>query len=407
MSIGTKYSFAKSLLVLTCFISSVSYSQTVYNFEYLVGKTSAANTFFPSLDPNQTLSFSIGKKFTDAELNWAQNLNQPIVGLNLEYSNFGNNDILGSSYSLHPFIEMPILKSKVKNLNLHTAIGFSYFDKKYDENDNWQNKGISTDFTWAFRMFLHYRLFSNSVFNTRLSAGYTHKSNGHTQWPNNGLNSFLLGLNLEFQNPTITEISPETKSEKAKRINYFSFDAGFGKQSLSRLYNTTKNVYATGFSRGWIFDKTFKVGFGAYYRFYQSYYDHIKAEGEFVNDTYPELKKNIIYNSSTYGVNANFEVLMNHIGVFTEVGLNIDKPFYKIDYRMNTEVYVDGNYYPGYLNTKYWIKRFVSGKMGLKYYLWNTKNQPKNNLSVGAFICSNLGQADYSELNIGFIHLFN
>lgn len=407
MRIYSKNTFLKSILFPIFLIGSVSYSQTIYNFEYLIGKTSASNSYFPSLNPNQTLSFSIGKRFSEAELNWARNLNHPVVGINLEYSNFGNNEILGSSYSLQPFIEMPILKSTVKNMNLHTAIGVSYFTKKYDVADNWQNKGISTDATWAFRMFLYYKLFTGSTFNTRLSTGYTHKSNGHTKWPNNGLNTFLIGLNLEFNNQNALSISAEEKPERAKRVNYFSVETGFGKQALSRLYNTAKNVYTTGFSRGWIYDKTFKVGFGAYYRFYQGYYDYIKAEGEFINDTYPELKKNIVYNSSTYGVNANFEVLMNHIGVIAEVGFNIDKPFYKVDYRINNEEYVNGEYFSGDINTKYWIKRFVSGKMGLKYYLWNTKKQPKNNLSIGALICSNLGQADYSELNIGFIHLLN
>lgn len=394
---------------LLCFllVSLNCQAQTTYSFEYLVGKTSASNSYFPDLNANQTLSFSIGKKFSDPELNWTENLNHPTVGVNLEYSNFGNNDILGASYSLQPFIEMPVLKSTVKNLDLHTAIGLSYFNKKYDAEDNWQNKGVSTDATWSFRMFLYYKLFSNSIFNTRLSAGYTHKSNGHTKWPNNGLNSFLVGLNLQFEKPNTTGIEPVEQREKTKRTNYFSINAGLGKQSLSRLYNRAKEVYSTGFSYGWIYDKTYKIGFGAYYRFYQSYYDYIKAEGEFINDTYPELKKNVFYNASTYGLNVNYEILMNHIGIMAEVGLNIDKPFYKVDYRINNEVYVEGNYFSGDIDTKYWIKRFVSGKLGLKYYLWNTKNQPKNNLTIGGFICSNLGQADYSEFNIGFIHLLN
>ena len=124
-----KYSLLKLILSLTYLFSTVSYTQTIFNFEYLVGKTSAANSYFPNLDLSQSVSISIGKKIVDPELNWAQNLNNPIVGLNVEYIYFGNNTILGAAYSFQPFIEMPLLKNSIKNLNIQTALGFSYLTK--------------------------------------------------------------------------------------------------------------------------------------------------------------------------------------------------------------------------------------------------------------------------------------
>ena len=181
-------------------------------------------------------------------------------------------------------------------------------------------KPLSTERFCSFRMFLYYRLFSNKTFNTRLSIGYTHKSNGHMKWPNQGLNAFLTGLNLQFENPNTISPLPKVKATNSKRANYFSTEVGIGQQALSRLYRTKKDVYTTGFSYGRIYDKTFKIGLGAYYRFYENYYDYIKSEGEFVNDTYPKLKKNIFYNSSTYGVNVSSEILMNHIGIVIEIG---------------------------------------------------------------------------------------
>ena len=392
------------LMVLLCGFCFSTHAQMTFSFEYLIGKTSAANSLFPELDANQTVSFSIGKKITDSELNWAQYLNRPILGATIEYSNFGNNKVLGSAISLHPSIEVPLFPSKIKQLSWQTGIGIAAFNKKYHVAENWENKAVSTDFTWSFRTFLYYGLLNKSTFSTRLSLGYTHKSNGHTQWPNNGLNSFLAGLNFQFsgtEKDTITHANPIQKTRKT----FITFEAGLGQQSLSRIYNTHKPVYGTGISCGRIYNNTLKLGLGFYYRFYQSYYDYIKEEREFINDTYPELKKHPVYNASTYGVNVSAELLMNHVSIITEVGCNIDKPFYKIDYRINNEIYVDGNYYPGEITTKYHIKKIVSGKMGLKYYLWNTKNSPKYNLSVGALICSNLGQADYSELNIGLIHI--
>jgi len=126
-----------------------------------------------------------------------------------------------------------------------------------------------------------------------------------------------------------------------------------------------------------------------------------------VNEDYPELKENPIYNASAYGVFINGELLMNHFAIEAQLGFNIDKPFYKIDYRLNSEIYVPetGDYVPNDLDGYYNIKRYVSGKLGLKYYAWNTKNMPKHNLSLGTYICSNLGQADYSELSLGYTYI--
>ena len=62
---------------------------------------------------------------------------------------------------------------------------------------------------------------------------------------------------------------------------------------------------------------------------------------------------------------------------------------------------------PSELDNYYWFKRFISGKLGLKYYLLNTINFPKHNFSIGAYICSNLGQADYSEISMGYTYIIH
>ena len=42
--------------------------------------------------------------------------------------------------------------------------------------------------------------------------------------------------------------------------------------------------------------------------------------------------------------------------------------------------------------------------MGLKYYIINTKKKPKHNIYLSAHINSNLGQADFSELSLGYVY---
>ena len=405
-----KLNFLKVLFFLvSIFAKETIFSQTIINAEYLVGKTSPANIFFPELDLNQTASISIGKKHIE-NISWINELNFPETGVTLEYTNYGNQRSIGSSFSLLPYLELPLFKSKTNKLRLNSAMGVSYFNKIYSESENWQNKAISTHFTWSYRMFLYYDLFTNSNIKTRASLGYTHHSNGHLKWPNNGLNTFLIGLNFKIQKlEKTTNTNEGIDQENIKSKSFYSFKTGIGQQSLSRLQNTNKEVYTTSFSYGKIYKNTYKIGVGLFYNFYENYYDYIKNNGFFVKEEYPELKNNIIYNSSAYGVFINGEILMNHIGIEAQLGINIDKPFYKIDYRINSEVYNNqtNGYDIGELDNGYKIKRFVSGKLGIKYYLLNTKNSPKNNISIGANICSNLGQADYSEMNIGYTYLLN
>lgn len=399
----------KKLLFISfifCSIISKSFSQTTFNVEYVLGRTSPANEFFPELKMNQTLSLFVGKKHFSDEA-WVQSLQNPETGILFQYSNYGNDEFVGSSYSLMPYLEIPLFHSKTKRLSLNSAIGFSYFNKNYDDGKNWQNKAISTDFTWAYRMFLNYSIFSNTYLDTRASIGYSHHSNGHIKWPNQGLNTFSAGLNFKFNPQKAKTDSITIKDTKYTPVKFYQIKTGIGQQSIYRLYNDTKEVYSTSFAFGKIYKNTYKIGIGFFYTFYENYYDYIKEEKFLVNEDYPELNKNPIYNSSAYGVFINGELLMNHFAAEAQLGINIDKPFYKIDYRLNNEIYVPetGDYVPSELDSYYKLKRFISGKLGLKYYAWNTKNMPKHNVSLGAYICSNLGQADYTELSLGYTYI--
>ena len=109
---------------------------------------------------------------------------------------------------------------------------------------------------------------------------------------------------------------------------------------------------------------------------------------------------------------ATSELLLNHVGFEFDLGLNIYKPFYKIDWKLNKGYsYETSNNETvevlGELDWYYEIKRTISARMGLKYYLWSTNNAPKHNMYLGAHINANLGQADFTELSLGYVYRFN
>jgi hypothetical protein len=44
--------------------------------------------------------------------------------------------------------------------------------------------------------------------------------------------------------------------------------------------------------------------------------------------------------------------------------------------------------------------------MGLKYYLFDTSREPVNNLFLGIHINANAGQADYTDISLGYVYNF-
>ncbi|SEP55261.1 acyloxyacyl hydrolase [Flavobacterium urocaniciphilum] len=400
-------------IIFFFFLGSVlSFSQKKQFFaEYSIGETSSADNTFISLKASQTIGVGFGIQHNDS-LNWVKQLRNPFTGVILQVANHGNTTKIGHSISLLPYIETPILLKNQK-LKLITALGVAYHTKKYDFVENWENKAISTDFTYAFRLGFYYDIFQKSNFQTRLNLNYLHYSNGHIQWPNNGINTLALGLNLSYSglnknaNPIDKTVTPK-EIEKSKQ-SFFSIQTGIGEHALYRFYNYRRNVYSFDFMYGKIYNKTHKVGLGLYMRHYTNNYKYIKEGNNLVSEEYAGLQKNPFLNASSLGIALNYEFLMQHIAVETELGFTLFRPFFPAEYRLDatlinqqTGIYENGKAE----GTTYTLKRFISGKLGLKYYLFNTNNAPKNNFYAGAHIVSRLGQADYSEFSLGFVHAF-
>jgi len=379
--------------------------------EYSIGETSSANNTFISLKASQTFGIGFGMQHNDS-LNWVKQLRNPYTGLILQVANHGNVEKIGHTISLLPYIEKPILLKNEK-LKLLTAIGVAYHTKKYDFNGNWQNKAISTDFTYAFRLGLYYDIFKKNNLYSRLNINYLHYSNGHIQWPNNGINTLALGLNITYDGfnkdaNTIEKVVSKKDIKKDKQ-SFFSVQTGIGEHALYRFYNFRRNVYSFDVMYGKIYNKTHKVGLGLYMRHYTNNYKYIKEGNNLVSEEYPELQKNPFLNASSLGIALNYEFLMQHVSIETELGLTLFRPFFETEFRLDATLInkQTGLYENGKAEgTEYTLKRFVSGKLGLKYYVFNTYKAPKNNFYVGGHIVSRLGQADYSELTLGYVHAF-
>lgn len=390
--------------------TSLSAQKKQFFAEYSIGETSSANNDFISLKSSQTFGVGFGIQHNDS-LNWVKQLRNPFTGVILQVANHGNTEKIGHTISLLPYIETPII-FKNEKLKLLTALGVAYHTKKFTD-ENWENKAISTDFTYAFRLGFYYDIFRKNNLQTRLNLNYLHYSNGHIQWPNNGINTLALGLNITYSglnknlNPIDKTISP--KDIQKSKQSFFSVQSGIGEHALYRFYNFRRNVYSFDFMYGKIYNKTHKVGLGLYMRHYTNNYKYIKEENNLASEEYPKLQKNPFLNASSLGIALNYEFLMQHFSVETELGLTLFRPFFETEYRLDATLVnkQTGLYENGKAEgSEYFMKRFISGKLGLKYYLFNTYKAPKDNFYIGGHIVSKLGQADYSEFTLGYVRSF-
>lgn len=413
-------------LLLTCFLllcTSWGFAQNETNWkksafsitpELLLGLTMDSNDGFPETQLQKQVVFSIGNLHQNNPQEWAQRLKAPKTGLSVGITDFGNLDSLGLAFTVLPFIEFKAFRSE--RWKVLTGIGASYFTKKFDPLLNPRNQAVTTDLTWAFRLYLYYTVFSTKHIDWRAGLGYSHHSNGHTRLLNQGYNSFLAGVSAEIKNPwRRPELHAATVPFKYKRTvyNYYSLRGGLGQNVFALAFNNKKSVYTLAGEYGRVYNNTFKIGFGFYYRFYQHYYDYIEGNESLVQPgrEFDYFRSNPWYYASNLGISVHGEIFLNHVGIDLQLGYNLHKPAYKVDWRINegwdnTPREIPKSWVLGELDGTYKKKHRISSRLGLKYYLIGMEKAPKNNFFVGASLNANLGQADFSELSVGYVHRF-
>ena len=405
-----------NLLLGLCVLPSFAQDQPAYYIgaEAAIGYTAASNEEFPdrNLQKQFHINFTWDHSFNTQE--WAYRLNRPRTGLSLGYTDFGNSQSLGSTVTLLSFLEFKLFKKK--NLQAQIGLGGSYFNRQFDMEANFFNRAVSTDFTWSFRSFFYYTFLDTPKADYRLGAGIFHHSNGHTRLPNNGFNSFLVSASarLKKYKPEREPIPTEAVRERIVE-NYISIRSGIGQNVLNDgfPFNDKKEVYTISAEYGKVYNKTFKVGVGAFYRVYEHYYDYIRDNEFLVRDgeEFDFFKDNPWSNAANFGVYVKGELLLNHIGVELLVGANIHKPAYRIDWRLNegwdfTPREIPDFWVLGEFNSKFRLKHLFVTRLGLKYYLKGTNQSPQHNIYAGVFINANLGQADFTEFGLGYVYRF-
>ncbi len=378
-----------------------AYSQSLSSIQFIepevkFGKIVPTNTFIPKTHIQQRFGLNIGKLNLGGNDSWQSFYNYPNTGITLEYAKLGLDSMFGNAVSVLPYIEFRLGQKIPKSFSFHVGLGASYFDTPFDSIKNPTNKAVGSHVTWAFQLFGYQNIYTNNRLILRLGGGYMHNSNGHTKLPNFGLNSAALSLSAQFLHAqsevSILEELPNHPSNLSRNFG-LEFRQGLGFQAFggtaAPIGGNIRQVFSSELSVSVFFRRYFKFYGGFAFRYYQNFYDYL------IENQINKLSNRPKLNASSFYFFLGTEFLIGHVGLDIQGGLTIFKPFYK----KFDSVYQHSKPFD------YWLKYLFPSRMGLKFYLFNTQYLPKNNVWIGAHIAANFGEADFTEISFGFVHI--
>jgi hypothetical protein len=385
------------LLALALFLSGILEIEAQDDFKLLflepqvkAGLIVPNADFYP--DPSLQRGFALNIGGLNSKSDLAKQLRFAPTGVQLGYTNYGNQKVYGESYQIVPFMSVRCANRVDRVLDFRFGLGASYFTTHYDSVDNTANKSIGSAFNWNFHAFLYYTIITGDKRALRLGAGYSHHSNGHVQLPNFGLNSALLSLSYSFQNISFDRIAAKIAEERVNvRDQMISLQArqGIGFQefggTIGPVGGDKAQVYTTAVAVSIDYRKFVKVSAGMAYRYYEHYRNYIDSTqvSEFVDR--PQLNSSAIY------FFMGLEMYLGHLGVEMNGGINLFKPFHS--------TYND--LFEGNSGLGYFMKRYIPTRLSMNLYAFKPSKYPSLNVFVSASMNANFGEADFGEFGFG------
>lgn len=122
-------------------------------------------------------------------------------------------DSVGNAYTFHLKGLIGIYKYKRWESTLDLGIGFSWVDKVFDQETNFQNLAVSTNLNIYAEVEFHNRFIINKHLSAVLRGGLGHISNSGTTKPNSGLNFLSIGTGIIY---SFNDYNPITFTKNKK-----------------------------------------------------------------------------------------------------------------------------------------------------------------------------------------------
>ncbi len=364
--------------------------------EILAGKNVANYPEFPESRTRSGFMLSLGTIHQDTSKHWVPYFNYPTTGVSLVYHSLGNPEVFSTEMELVPYVVFKTSRNPRRSVDFKIGLGASYFDNPYHETDNPENMVIGSRFNWAFYLYGYKNLVVKPSVIIKIGAGYAHDSNAHTELPNFGMNAALVSLAAQFP---AGRYDPGFALKKGRlpvnrEKHYFLYvRSGYGWHELGGTTGPTggddRPVYSQSLAGGLIFKQQLKVRMGLTYRFYRAFYEYV------LENPVRGLGENPLSEASNVNFFMGLEFLMGRVALDIEGGLNLHKPFYEeFNYRWEFK--------EGF---GYWRNRYLTSRLGVKYYLITNERMPRHNVCIGTHINANFGEADFMDISLGYTYL--
>lgn len=337
-------------------------------FDYQQGNTlrHRSTMVFALPDPARAYSLDIGRE-TNGSRAWHRYFGYPRVGVSAWMQDFGNREVLGRSWSIHPFLDFNLLYWESLRLRARLAYGFTWVDRIHHPDTNAINNAIGSNLNNITSLGLlgEWTLFQRLILRGGLTL--THNSNGRLRVPNLGLNTAKWRVGLGYMLRPAERLSTARTSEPElprRVVGVFRTALAFKEDKTAFGPQYPVYIVSAGIAK-WLGPKSRLVGG------YEYFYDQ-GVEAFNRNQEIPEG----LFKPNRHLIYAGHEFLIGHFGMMTQFFAYMDPPFQSRD--------------P-------W-----GVKLGPHYYFWHPVRHPDRNLFVGAYLKAHKAIADYAELMVGF-----
>lgn len=316
---------------------------------------------------------------------WEGLYHYPETGVVLNYTNFGNNDTLGSSIGLVYRFQLIQMFGDRWSLTEGMDLGVAYYNKPFNLIENPGNIAVGNSLSALVRLNFSIRYRITNSWNIYTGFIFHHASNGHTSLPNVGINIPMVQLGAVYSLDKSQSFYKVDKPnfEYSKKIQ-FNMRFALGINRFGSEVGPSNGPYYPIYLTSLYLDKRVsginKIQFGM-----DAYYN--SGYREFLESQQPtELEANFV-NSSVISIWIGNELLIGRAGIILQVGYNLYNPFLK--YFIKQDESADQ------------LKAYIPGRFGVQYYLKDHFHGARTNGFIGLYVKSNMGQADFLEFSIG------